>query len=244
MLAGALLGRLGFAPTFLTAAAFGITAWLLLIRLPLTGATAARRPWRETAAAVRAIGGDTRILITSLAQAGQFMLHGLLTAFLPVYAVDRVGLTPAQAGLLFGAQMVTTILARPVFGRLSDRAGRRPMIVAGLVTCAVAVALFAWCTGFVSMLLVAALYGAGLAITTSSTAALITDLADKTRYGAAHGLFGTIFDVGDALGPIAGGFVAARFGYHTLFQSAAGLALLLALVFGTASRSWSVDGRR
>jgi predicted MFS family arabinose efflux permease len=58
-------------------------------------------------------------------------------------------------------------------------------------------------------------------VTTSSTAALITDLSDRSRYGAAHGLFGTIFDIGEALGPIAGGLVAARIGYARTFQTAA-----------------------
>jgi MFS family permease len=162
----------------------------------------------------------------------------MITAFLPVYAVERVGLSPAQAGLLFGAQMTTTILARPMFGRLSDQVGRRPMIVAGLVTCATAVALFAPSGGFAPLLVCSAIYGAGLAITTTSTAALITDLADRSRYGAAHGLFGTIFDIGDATGPIAGGLVAARFGYEALFYMSAMMALSLAALFAVTSRGW------
>lgn len=44
------------------------------------------------------------------------------------------------AGWLFGAQMLTTILSRPVFGRVSDCVGRQPMILLGLVTCGLAVA--------------------------------------------------------------------------------------------------------
>ena len=97
-------------------------------------------------------------------------------------------------------------------------------------------ALFASSRSLTAFLACAAIYGAGLAVTTSSTAALITDLADRSRYGAAHGLFGTIFDVGDAAGPIAGGFIAARFGYETLFYAAAALAGALAVIFALASR--------
>ena len=68
-------------------------------------------------------------------------------------------------------------------------------LLPGMVTCSGAVALFAWSSSVVALLGCSAAYGTGLAITTSSTAALITDLADRSRYGAAHGLFGTIFDV-------------------------------------------------
>ncbi len=276
VIAGVILERAGFSTTFFSAAAFGATAWILIawwqggpsISLGTglsTSLGTGPRPrstinWRDVRVAVASVARDARIVLTSVAQAGQFVLHGMITAFLPIYAVERVGLRPSEAGLLFGAQMLTTILARPVFGRLSDRAGRRPMIVAGLSTCAIAVALFAWSTGFVGLLALSALYGTGLAITTSSTAALITDLADRpvpskprdgsgrrvegSRYGAAHGLFGTIFDVGDALGPIAGGLVAGRFGYHTLFYGSAALALCLALIFGIGSRRWSGETTR
>jgi hypothetical protein len=59
------------------------------------------------------------IVVTSMAQAGQFVLHGMLTAFPPIYAVEQVGLSRAEAGLLFGAQLVATILTRPLFGRVS-----------------------------------------------------------------------------------------------------------------------------
>jgi DHA1 family multidrug resistance protein-like MFS transporter len=240
VLAGWLLGYAGFGMTFFSAAALGIAGWILLASAPgLTGAQPAVK-WAEVRSAVRAVAGDGRIVLTSIAQAAQFVLHGMISAFLPIYAVEQVGLTPAEAGFLFGAQMVTTILARPLFGRLSDRIGRRPMIVTGLAICSIAVALLTISNGFVPLLLCSAIYGAGLAITTSSTAALITDLSDRSRYGAAHGLFGTIFDVGDAFGPIAGGLVAGRFGYVALFHSASLLAVSLAVAFYAGSRRWRI----
>ena len=114
------------------------------------------------------------------------------------------------------------------------------MILAGLCTCALSVGALSFAQDSWSLLLISAVYGAGLAITTSSTAALITDLSDRSRYGAAHGFFGTIFDVGDALGPIAGGVVAARVGYERTFQAAALTVTLLALAFWALSRRWDL----
>ncbi len=238
VVAGWLLTRAGFTETFFVAAGFGGLAFVLLASWK--GSSDRRVPlaWADVVFSVREVARDSRILLTSLAQAGQFVLHGMMNAFLPIYAVEQVGLSAAQAGLLFGAQMTTTILARPVFGRVSDSVGRRPMIVGGLVICSGAVALFASSSGFAALLGCSAVYGTGLAITTSSTAALITDLTDRSRYGAAHGLFGTIFDVGDGLGPLAGGVVAARYGYQTLFYASAALVVCLAATFGVLSRRW------
>jgi MFS family permease len=238
VIAGVILASSGYAPTFVTAGGIGLVAWLLIWAVvPKTpAATAISR-----AAVITAMGhvlADRRILLTSLAQAGQFVLHGLTSAFLPIYAVERIGLDAAEVGLLFGAQMLTTIASRPVFGRVSDRVGRRPMIVIGLATSAIAVSLLPLAATFAALLVFAAVYGGGLAVTTSSTAALITDLSDRSRYGAAHGLFGTIFDVGDALGPIAGGMVAARLGYGATFQIAGVAVVMLAVLFAVFSSRW------
>jgi MFS family permease len=238
VIAGLLLASSGYATTFLAAGAIGIVAWLLIWtgvpRVPAP--TAMSRA--AVVAAVRHVLADRRIALTSLAQAGQFVLHGLTSAFLPIYAVEHIGLDAAEVGLLFGAQMLTTIASRPVFGRLSDRVGRRPMIVIGLATSAIAVWMLPLAATFAPLLMFAAIYGGGLAVTTSSTAALITDLSDRSRYGAAHGLFGTIFDVGDALGPIAGGVVAARLGYSATFQIAGAAVAMLAILFAVMSRGW------
>jgi MFS family permease len=239
---GALLAAVGFAPTFVAAGLCGMAAATLLVAQPVGTRHGHAPGWPAIARSVAAVMQDGRIVLTSVAQAGQFMLHGLIAAFLPIYAVEHVGLTPTEAGLLFGAQMVMTIAARPACGRLSDRLGRRPLIVFGLSVCAAAAAAMALAASFLALLSLSLLYGGGLAITTTSTGALITDLSDRARYGTAHGLFGTIFDVGDALGPIVGGVVAARVGYAATFQAAAATAFVLAIVFGLASRRWVTSG--
>ena len=240
VIAGWLLAWSGFSRTFTAAGFLGLTAWLLLATVVPSAKRSSRLELVNVGAAVRAVMRDSRLILTSIAQAGQFFLHGLLTAFLPLYAVDRAGLGAAQAGLLFGAQMLTTIVSRPLFGAVSDRIGRPPMIVGGLGMCAAAVGALAIAQSFAVLLMISAVYGAGLAVTTSSTAALITDLSDRSRYGAAHGLFGTIFDIGDALGSIIGGLVAARIGYARTFQTAALAAFALAMTFGAISARWKL----
>jgi len=81
-----------------------------------------------------------------------------------------------------------------------------------------------------------AIYGFGVAITTSSTAALVTDLARRERYGAAHGVFGTIMDTGHASGPIAAGLLAGGLGVAPALAIIAALLGASAVVFAVLPR--------
>jgi DHA1 family multidrug resistance protein-like MFS transporter len=177
------------------------------------------------------------ILMTSLAQAAQFVLNGTLNAFLPLFARDVLGLSASQLGWLFALQTVTTLATRPVMGMLSDRIGRRGVIATGLTVCSGAVLLVSAATGVEALVTAILLYAVGVAVTTAATSAFITDLSRRARYGAAHGVFGTIYDVGDALGPIAAGMLVASVGYSRMFQVMAAVALVVAATFYAVSRS-------
>jgi MFS family permease len=85
------------------------------------------------------------------------------------------------------------------------------------------------------------MYAAGVATTTAATSAYITDITRRARYGAAHGVFGTIYDVGDALGPIAAGFLVLAVGYTRMFQIMAAVALVMAVAFAFTSRPDPVE---
>jgi DHA1 family multidrug resistance protein-like MFS transporter len=185
---------------------------------------------------VAEVARDPLILMTSLAQAAQFVLNGTLTAFLPLFARDELGLNAAQLGWLFALQTVTTLAARPAMGIVSDRVGRRSVIVCGLSVCSTAVLLIPQTESLPAVVAAVWLYAVGVAVTTAATAAFITDLSRRARYGAAHGVFGTIYDVGDALGPIAAGLLVASVGYVRMFQVIAMFALTITVLFVVASQ--------
>ncbi len=177
------------------------------------------------------------MLVTSVAQAAQFVLNGTLNAFLPLYGRDVLRLTSAELGWLFALQTLTTLAVRPAIGFLSDRVGRRWVIVTGLTTCSFAVMSLS-AAGEVSTVVAAVtVYAAGVAVTTAATSAFITDVTHRARYGAAHGVFGTIYDVGDALGPLAAGLLVSSVGYAHMFQIMAAVALTIAIVFSVTTRA-------
>lgn len=218
-----------------------VIAGLFAIATPFLAAGWPAAPVPQTSAGPSRLGHFSRgiadvcrqppILMTSLAQAAQFVLNGMLNAFLPLFARDVLGLTLSQLGWLFAMQTATTLATRPVIGMLSDRIGRRGVIVAGLMVCGAAVILVSMAAGLPGLVAAIFTYAVGVAVTTAATSAYITDLSARARYGSAHGVFGTIYDVGDALGPIVAGLLVASLGYALMFRIMAAISLVVAIVF-------------
>jgi len=193
--------------------------------------------WPEFRRGILEVAGDRLMLITSAAHAAQFVLNGTLNAFLPLYARDVLQLPAASIGWLFATQTATTLLLRPWIGRLSDRVGRRPVIASGLTLCGSAVFALPATLSIRGVVAIIVVYAAGVAVTTAATSAYITDLTRRARYGAAHGVFGTIYDIGDALGPIAAGVLVTAIGYAATFRVMATVTIVMAAVFTIGSRA-------
>jgi MFS transporter, DHA1 family, multidrug resistance protein len=242
VLAGYLIASGRFDLAFLASGLIGVAAPLIVAGWHGTSPTRSTcAPWQEFKRGVAEVGRDRLVLVTSGAQAAQFVLNGMLNAFLPLYGRDVLGLTAAELGWLFALQTVTTLAIRPVIGFMSDRAGRRWVIVTGLVVCGAAVLLVSIATNRATIVTAILLYAAGVATTTAATTAYITDVTRRARYGAAHGVFGTIYDIGDALGPIAAGLIVTAVGYAPMFRVMAGVALVMAVVFAITSRQVIAD---
>jgi MFS family permease len=180
---------------------------------------------------IKEVLSDRRVVITSNMEGLQNLTVGALEAFLPVYAVKVAGLNEFQAGLLWGVQILTTILSKPVMGRTSDRWGRKPLIVLGMVLCAGSFAAMPLLTSFFLLMGAALVFGLGEALVTSSSAALVADVCQEKHFGTAMGTFGTIFDVGHAAGPILAGLLLARFDYFTAFLIMASILIAALPVF-------------
>lgn len=180
---------------------------------------------------IREVLSDRRIVTASSMEGVQNMTMGALEAFLPVYAVTVVGLSEFQAGLLWGAQIVVTMLSKPLMGRVSDSHGRRPLIVAGLVLCGASFAAVPFMQGFWTLLMASLVFGLGEALVTSSSAAMVADLCRERHFGSAMGAFGTIFDVGHASGPILGGLLVGWMGYQVSFPLMASVLFLAIPIF-------------
>ena len=244
--AGAMLGPLlggwllltgGFSAAFVTAGVMGAIAVLLflLMKLPpqiprVSSGTGTAAVLSDMARGARTVLGNVRVVVTSATDGARQVANGALMAFLPIYVVG-IGLDAAQAGMLFGVQSVTSFASRPTMGWASDRIGRRPLILLGLVICAGSLATIPFTTPFVGLMALSALFGFGEAIVNASAAALVADLSELKTLGSAMGMQGAIMDIGHASGPILSGVLIGALGFQLAFPIIAGLVLVAAGVF-------------
>jgi DHA1 family multidrug resistance protein-like MFS transporter len=232
VLAGYLIAAGRFDLAFAISGLIGLAAPLIVGTWREAPPGTSQRPsWQAFKRGVAEVVGDRLVLITSAAHAAQFVLNGMLNAFLPLYGREVLNLSGSELGWLFGLQTLTTLMVRPGMGLLSDRIGRRGVIASGLTICSAAVFSLSLATSLSTVIVVIVTYAAGVAITTAATSAYITDITRRARYGAAHGVFGTIYDIGDALGPISAGILVARLGYAHMFQVMAAVAVTMAIAF-------------
>lgn len=237
IVAGYLVASRRYDIAFGLAGVLALATPLLASRWPAAPPPApAAQPVRRLTEGIVEVGRHPLILLTSLAQAAQFMLYGTLNAFLPLFARDTLGLSASALGWLFALQTVTTLATRPLVGMLADRVSRRGVIVTGLLLSSSAVLLMSTITTVSALVPTVALYAVGVAVTAAAASAYITDLSQRARYGAAHGVFGTIYDIGDAAGPIAAGFLVAAVGYAPTFRIMACATLAVTILFAAGTR--------
>jgi MFS transporter, DHA1 family, multidrug resistance protein len=243
MLGGWLVDTAGFTQAFLAGGGFGLLAlglYMIIFFLHPEGTPTTHKDTREVWAnlqqGLKAVIGHSQMLITSLAEAAKMMASGTLMAFLPLYALS-IGLSLTDSGLLFGIQGLTSFLSKPVMGRISDQVGRRPLITLGLVICGMTIMSMPHVTQLLPLLFLAAGFGFGEAVITSSSAAFIADLAAPENIGAGMGLRGTIMDMGHAGGPILAGVLVATISYTGAFT------VLGALQFVAAWGFWVMTYR-
>jgi MFS family permease len=249
VLGGWLFHHLGFVVAFITAGVVGSLASVCAFCLRLSPPPRPRRPQglppvaADMLRGLREVTQNKRLLVTGTTDAAKMIANGALMAFLPIYGVS-VGLNPGEVGLLFGVQSLTSFVSKPIMGRISDRVGRTPLILAGLGLCASTFVAIPLVSGFPALLGLAIGFGYGEAIVTSSTSALVADLSAVNTLGAGMGLLGMISDIGHASGPVVAGFLIASMGYQRAFAIIAAVQLGAAALFGVIMREPSSNQRK
>src|SRR5437763_10119045 len=154
---------------------------------------------------------------------------GIVIPVLPYYAEGtKFGATPSQVGLLFASYSVMQLVFAPVLGRLSDKYGRRPILLISLLgTCAGFLIL-----GFATtlwMLFVGRIIDGISGGNISTAQAYIADVTTKENRAKGMGLIGAAFGLGFVFGPAIGG-ILSRWGVNVPFLFAGGLAFANAIL--------------
>jgi len=132
-----------------------------------------------------------------------------ISVFLILY-LTRSGYSAAQAGVAVGAYGIGAILASLIGGFLADRIGRRGTIALSMLTAAVAILALERARSFTAILVFTAFTGLTAEAYRPAASALLGDLVEPARRVTAFAWYRLAINVGAALGPIAGGWIAER----------------------------------
>lgn len=151
---------------------------------------------------------------------------GILLPILPAYA-KSFGASATEIGLLNAIYSLMQMVFAPVWGRVSDRVGRRPIIIMTALAGSAAYVIFGLASSL--WLLFVARAFAGICGANISTAqAYVADVTTKETRARGMGMIGAALGLGFTVGPALGG-IATHWGRHAPFFIAAGLSLVNAL---------------
>jgi MFS family permease len=142
----------------------------------------------------------------------------LMVPLLP-YLAQRYGASGTVVGALLATMAVASVVAAPVWGALSDRVGRKPVVLVSQAISLAGYVLIALAPTLTLLFVargVAGIGGGNLGVTQS----YIADVTDEAHRERAYAIFGAVFGLGIVLGPLAGGFLV-RYGFWAPFGAAA-----------------------
>lgn len=174
-------------------------------------------------------GKASVLAVVILAIFSDMLMYGLVVPFLPVHA-ESLGASQSQIGILFSSYALALFVATPFFGALSDKVGRKKLLVWGLIALAVTTLLYAFASSFWVLVLARLLQGFAAAIPWTAGLALLAEVFTKEERGKAMGLAMSGQAGGVLLGPPIGGWLYDLGGYRFPFFTATGVALIVALL--------------
>lgn len=210
----------GFPTLFAMSAALA-AAGLALSRL-------IREPARQKASEISVQLFSKPALLSGLGIFTITITYGTLVSFLPVSA-PRMGLE--NVGLFFAMFAVASVLVRALAGSVSDRAGRLPVILPGLLVVSAAMFLLGQAQNATLALGLGFIYGLGYSSAHPALLALAVDRAGPGARASAVATFNAAYSLGMATGAIAMGFLlsATSFGIMTAVAAAAPLVAMITL---------------
>lgn len=169
-------------------------------------------PWRGVF--VRTSFGDRTLSAVSQAGLVNNLNDGMAWGLLPLLYAGA-GLPIAEIGVLAAVYPAVWAVAQIGTGAWSDRIGRKPLIVAGMVLQGLAILVIATVSSFEAWLLAAAALGLGTAMVYPTLLAAVADVADPAWRGSAIGVYRLWRDLGFAVGAVVAGLLADAAGMPT-----------------------------
>ncbi|KPL06011.1 MFS transporter, partial [bacterium SM23_57] len=155
---------------------------------------------------------------------------GVVIPILPFY-IETMGAGGTELGLLAACYAVMRLIFGPIWGRLSDRVGRKPILMIGILGYSVTMFWFGLATRLWMLFVARSLSGILSSATSPTTMAYISDSTSEEERGRGMGILGAAVGLGTILGPGLGGLLGNE-SLSLPFFIAGGLSLLTLALIG------------
>ena len=153
---------------------------------------------------------------------------GILIPILPAFAERVLHIDETAIGIIIASYSFVQFLFNPILGRISDKHGRKPVIVVCLFINAIGYVIFAFTSSFAVLLLSRIVGGVG-GSSVSVAQAYIADVTTKETRSKGMGVIGAAFGLGFVFGPLMGGLLSS-YGYTVTGLGSAFFSLLAFIV--------------
>lgn len=187
---------------------------------------------KKQAAKILAIARQPAVLVASLTFFTAATVYGTVITFLPVYA-PRQGI--ANFGVFFTAYAAFTLISRVTAGKLSDRYGRRKVILPFLALLAFATFLLPFLESVVLLVFIGACFGLGFGACMPALNAFVVDRTLPHERSGALAFFTSFMDIGISAGALVLGLVGEHLGYETMYALGGVIVSLGFVLFATCS---------
>ena len=157
------------------------------------------------------------LMLLSTGSAFRTMTQSALLTFLPVYLAHHMGYSPFLVGACLFALQAAGFAASPIAGHLSDRVGRKQILVGSMLATAAVLAAMAFSGGSPLFIALVAILGFFLYATRPVIQAWLLEATPKNMGGSSIGVLFGAQALGAAIGPLLGGMVADRWGLLATF---------------------------
>ena len=236
---GLLYDILGFAAPFIASSAMGLIAlvfaWVLV---PETHGGVAKSKVKVNSSqhGQRAFLKEylpkpiTTFVILILVSFVMTFMFAFISPVMVFYVYNDLNFSATQFGLLVGVLGLAMALGQLFLGGLSDKYGRKPIIILGLIVSSIFYVGMILFTRFATCFIVSAIGGIGSALATSATSAYILDISGENNKSRIQGIRGSFMALGEAIGPLLAVFISNQMTPHSMFLISAVVGIAVAFV--------------
>ncbi len=215
---------------YVAAALAAVPVFVMTLMFPDDAASVRVLPFSVFRESFVTFFSNRRLRGTAVVDMATYFAFGAFETFLPVFLFSQ-GIGAFQTGIIFAIQVLIIAGSKPFFGMIADRVDKRIQIAAGLIIIGCSIAVIPFTSSFSLFLVISAIFGMGMSLSTVATTAYVADVAGKEQIGASMGALSSIMDIGQSLGPLITGIIITAAGFSSGFLASFLLAVAITVVF-------------